>query len=352
MKTRDLLPPTLATLALSLVLVGFCMYVTVRPAEIRPRPASKKSPPGVASISFVEGQAEIRSPGGVWTPARRGDLLRPGDAIRTGVDGRMELRLRDLPGRLRLDRETVFSLWGDRRDEPAAGGRVTKGSVWADVGAWKAGGNRFVLDSPTARASAEEAVFQMHVLRPDSVQLSVYDGVARAGFSGGRTGGTAAGNLERAQQPVLVGQALTLVPGRAPVLSRVDPQGDWTNGWRNPSAEARRWPEESGGARPRVTALRRDLREINPEVYLSVEVELKGRQRGDAPFRPEEVRLRKIQIRSQTWDSLAPAKKVDLLNETFTFLKGRYPNIKHSVILKFDDGRPDLELKYASSLKG
>ena len=98
MKTRDLLPPTLATLALSLLLVGFCMYVTVRPSEIKPRPASKKSSPGVASVSFIEGQAEIRSLGGVWTPVQRGDLLLPGDAIRTGVNGRMELRLREEQG--------------------------------------------------------------------------------------------------------------------------------------------------------------------------------------------------------------------------------------------------------------
>lgn len=328
------------------------MYVTVRPSEIRPRPASKTSSPGVASVSFIEGQAKIRSLGGVWTPAQRGDLLLPGDAIRTGVNGRMELRLRDFRGRLRLDRETVFALWGDRGDESAVVGRVTQGSVWADVGSWKAGRNRFVLDSPVVRTSAEGAVFRMHVLRQDSVQLSVYDGVAKAGFSDGRTGGSVAVDLKKAQQLVLMGQVFTLVSGRAPVLSRVDPQGDWTNGWRNRSAKVRRWPEESGGAQPKVTALKRDLREINPEVYLSVEVELKGRQAGDAPFCPQEVHLRKIQIRSQTWDSLEPAKKVYLLNETFTVLKGRYPDIKHSVTLKFDDGRPDLELKYTSSLKG
>ena len=86
-------------------------------------------------------------------------------------------------------------------------------------------------------------------------------------------------------------------------------------------------------------ALIRKLNDLNPDLYLSVEVELKGLE-DQMVFQPDQARIRKIKIRSETWDSLKAGNKVDILNATFTILKQRYPNITRSVILQFDDGRP------------
>ncbi len=59
-----------------------------------------------------------------------------------------------------------------------------------------------------------------------------------------------------------------------------------------------------------------------------------------------------LKIRSDTWDNLQAAHKVQVLNETFNRLKQRYPQMMHSVVLEFDDGRPDLELKYGLRMNG
>ncbi len=82
-----------------------------------------------------------------------------------------------------------------------------------------------------------------------------------------------------------------------------------------------------------------------------MELELAGRQ-GQGGFRPSEARIRRIRVRASRWDALEPGRRVELLNQTFAALKARYPNITHSVVLEFDDERPDLSLRYASDLRG
>tara|TARA_Y100000588_G_scaffold383490_1_gene472929 strand:+ start:3129 stop:3260 length:132 start_codon:yes stop_codon:yes gene_type:complete len=42
---------------------------------------------------------------------------------------------------------------------------------------------------------------------------------------------------------------------------------------------------------------------------------------------------------------------VELVNDTFDVLKRRYPGIENTVVLEFDDARPELQLKYALDLR-
>ena len=341
MNIRQILLPSLA---LAFALVGFCVYIVAGPTESTARtsaPPSRASQAFVA-VSIVQGQVEIRSTDGIWTPARRGALLGPGDTIRTGADGQAELLLRNGGGRLRLDRNTAFSPDG-RVSSPR--GTVTEGSLWADVKASRGQENSFVLNSAVSRTQAQAATFRLHVLKPDSVQISVYKGHARL------TNPPSPSDLPDSEKwlNIPAGRALALTPHQPPVWGEIDTGEDWKDGWqtrRDQTPDPRTETEEKPSGQQ---ALHRSLKNINPEIYLSVEVELKSDQETS---KEQQAQIQKIKIRSKDWDRLAPYKKVELLNDTFTLLKRKYPNIRHSVILEFDDGRPDLELKYASSLNG
>ena len=342
----------LPTLALSVLLAGFCLYLTVQPTEVRARPgASAPVSTGIASVSFVEGEALVRSQDGAWVPLRKGDVLSVGDAVRTGAQGRAELLLQNRRGRLRLDRGTELRLKGEKRERGpvAVGGRITSGSVWAALSRLSATDAPFVLDTPTVWAAAKGTVFRVHVLEDDWVRVSVYEGTAEAGYVGGE--GEQASDEWMDLREVSVGQALKFVPGKPPVLEKIDLRSDWNDGWHRQDSVAE-IPVQASRREAVRKALIRDLHDLNPDLYLSVEVELTGLEEQARRFRLEEARIRKIKIRSDTWDQLGAANKVDVLNETFSVLKQRYPNITRSVILEFDDGRPDLELKYALALKG
>lgn len=334
MRSRQFLLPTFL---FSLFLLGFCAYLPLRPGQTRARTAEKKPLPGSASISFIQGKVEVQKQEETWQDARLGEVLVPGDAIRT-AEGRAELLLWDGRGRFRLDRETGLTLLEGGR----WGGRVEQGSVWAEVSPWNDEQGGIVLESSVASGFAEDAVFRIHIPKSDSSVVSVYDGLAKVTFPG--NGGAEQG--WKGARTVSVGQSLALVPGRDPVVGKIDLRGDWNDGWQreeDPRQQiARSWPE--------VKAFNRDLREINSEVYLSVDVELRGREAHQVLM--DQARIRRFRIRSRTWDHLDAQEKVEVLQETFNLLKREYPNITPLVVLEFDDGRPDLELKYATSLKG
>ena len=84
----------LPTLLLSLLLIGFCTYVSVRPVQIR---GGSVSGNGVLrrgiSIGHAEGRVEVLDKDGAWQRVHRGHLVKPGQIIRTGADGRVELNL-------------------------------------------------------------------------------------------------------------------------------------------------------------------------------------------------------------------------------------------------------------------
>jgi hypothetical protein len=341
MTTRRIFLPTLL---LSLVLAVALAYLAGRPAELRARTTDKDAPRPGAMISFVAGDVEVRFGAGPWRSARRGQTLTPGTTIRTGANGRAELILRKMVGRLRLDRNTRFAL---RQDGLAVSGRVESGSVWTELGQNRSGDPAFALGTGDVTATASNATYRVHAVRPDSVRVSVYRG--QTTVAGHKPGdGTA---LHAEGQELSAGQALAVFQGNRYRLEEVGLDEDWSDGWLRLEGTA---PLEYGAGTARKTAgpiapLREELTDISPDIYVSVQLELTGTKAKTAALRPEQVQIRRIRIRSRQWDSLEPAMKVDLLNDTFSLLKGRYPGMLHSVVLEFDDGRPDLALKYGSA---
>lgn len=336
------------TLTLTFLLVGFCVYLAMQPVEVTARPELPERQE-IALVSYLEGRVEARRPGGkTWMRLRRGDRLVANEVIRTGEDGRVELTLNHPQGRLRLDRETVMVLQGVQKGvrSVATGGWIETGSVWAALSPIRSLSKPFVLDTPTIRTAAKGTVYRVHVKGEGWVRVAVYEGVVETGF----LQKDAAPEGWAGMKEVLVGQALRFAPRTTPVLEKIDLRADWSDGWQHWAIDLVEAPQVEHQAAVRK-ALIRKLNDLNPDLYLSVEVELKGLE-DQMVFQPDQARIRKIKIRSETWDSLKAGNKVDILNATFTILKQRYPNITRSVILEFDDGRPDLELRYAMGLKG
>jgi len=135
-----------------------------------------------------------------------------------------------------------------------------------------------------------------------------------------------------------------------PLKVDVSVEDDLRDGWRDIPAEVASLNEHQVyPAYPETTRLTQDLRDLNPEIYLGVEVELTGKDSGASSFDAEAARIRKIKVKSSRWDGMLPENKVKLLNDTFAVLKDRYPTILETVVLEFDDDRPRLSLKYAAT---
>ena len=334
----------LPTIVLSMLLTGFCVYMAVKPAEVRARSEAPKSL-GVAYVSFVEGDATVSQKNETERKLKKGQSVFPGDVVRTGLNGRLELALRIPDGRLRLDRETTLTLWGNTQGARAiaTGGIVSQGSVWAGLSPKRKLENPFVLDTETLRASAKGTIFRVEALNEGRVRVSVYDGTVatasahKSGWEGVRE--------------ISAGQALKMLPGQVPVVEKIDLREDWSDGWGSHQDV----PVAFGGQSKEKQISRsliKDLHSINPDLYMSVEVEVQGLENQKKRFLAKSAQIRKLKIRADTWDGLQASHKVRVLNETFDRLKQRYPKMMHSVVLEFDDGRPDLALRYALKMNG
>jgi hypothetical protein len=334
-KRQVLLP----TLVLSAALVAFFTYLALRPPKARARNVECGRPLVVATISFATGDVEVRTREGNWKRARRGHRIVAGESLLSNKGNRVEIQLSGDTSRLRLEGDTAISLL-DHDNQIEC--KIDKGSVWAEEKSKDPGKAEFVLSSAELVASSPSGAFRVHRLNEETSQVSVYKGSATV----------ISGHQGKTREHLRRGHALTLTSGRSPILTEIANEGDWKDGWQAQSLEV----VEELPCKPTVSlhpaTMKLSLRDINPEVYLSVEVEFKGKRSTSQGFLTDEVQIQKIRVRADTWDKLPALEKVDLLNETFTTLKGKYPSIRHSVILEFDDDRPNLELKYGDTLKG
>lgn len=99
-----------------------------------------------------------------------------------------------------------------------------------------------------------------------------------------------------------------------------------------------------------IMSMKRDIGNINPDVFDRVEVALAGDPKligepGEDGLRRFRVKTIDIHVYSSVWDAMQPQKKVELLDATVLLLKRQYPRITPFINLKFDDERQDLNLK-------
>lgn len=280
-------------------------------------------------VTFVEGGVEVRRPDADWEPLYTGDTVHPDDRIRSGADGRAEVSWGNPKRVIRVERESVVALSGEAVGNRLVlvGASVERGVLWAQV----AGKRTFAVSSPSMNGLLRQGKLALRVDQ-DGERVAVYQGPVTV-------------DGERLQS----GQGVLRADGRVSMFE-VSADDDLRDGWRDIVKEALVAGQAEAVGAPETKRLTRDLRDLNPDIYLGVEVELTGTETDEAEgFEADAARIRKIRVRASKWDGMQPDSKVRLLNDTFAVLKARYPGILETVVLEFDDDRPRLALKYAGT---
>jgi hypothetical protein len=98
--------------------------------------------------------------------------------------------------------------------------------------------------------------------------------------------------------------------------------------------------------------LEEGLLALAPGVYISVRFlhESGTALTPDELLESEGVHTVEITVRSAAWDEMKPDDRVVLLNDTFKFIKDRFPNMTKFLCLTYDDGRPAFDMKFGDEI--
>lgn len=62
------------------------------------------------------------------------------------------------------------------------------------------------------------------------------------------------------------------------------------------------------------------------------------------------VHMIETTVKSDPWDAMEPKDRVDLLNETFAFIKDRFPAMTKFLRLAYDDDRSPFDMKFGAEI--
>lgn len=130
-------------------------------------------------VTYVEGNAELtKKDKNVSEKLQSNVVVYPGDAIKTGADGRVEMIInRETVVRLKENTELKIDAFRDmKKDEGKTSLNFSVGSVWSKLKKFKDKISRFELELPTAIAGVHGTVYQTTVATDSSAELKVYDG--------------------------------------------------------------------------------------------------------------------------------------------------------------------------------
>jgi hypothetical protein len=130
-------------------------------------------------VTYIEGSAKLTKQGSA-TPAKltANVVVYPGDMIKTGADGRVELIInREAVVRMKENTELTIDVYRDmKKDEGKTALNFSLGSVWSKLKKSKDDVSRFELEMPTAIAGVHGTVYQTTVGSDKSAEVKVYDG--------------------------------------------------------------------------------------------------------------------------------------------------------------------------------
>jgi hypothetical protein len=127
-----------------------------------------------ATVSLLEGSAQVRRGPGAPQDLRQGSSVRQGDVVETGDDSRLELKLPDASA-LRIGPRARVALTAVDRGRAGAqlSVKVFSGNVWASA----AGRDRgFQIETQNAVASARGTTFRVDAHEDRSVLVRAYSG--------------------------------------------------------------------------------------------------------------------------------------------------------------------------------
>jgi len=135
-------------------------------------------------VTFVDGTVKKKDPTlPDWTTAGKDTTVSTGDQVRTMINSRAELELRELDvirlaPRTTIDIVKLFEETKMQKDQTQI--NVVEGDIWAMVSTVQAGAE-FNLNTPVAGAAITGTVFRVSVEEDSSTQLKVYQGEVHIG---------------------------------------------------------------------------------------------------------------------------------------------------------------------------
>ncbi|MBM3499882.1 MAG: FecR domain-containing protein [Armatimonadetes bacterium] len=139
--------------------------------SIAPAAIGQTSGGVAATVTAIEGQAEVIAPGGgAATAARVGLRVPPGSTVRTKAGGRVELQFDDR-SLLRLDQNTEVTILSGPQER---GVMVTLGNIWAKVQS-VFGASKFKVKTPTVVAGVRGTILRAEVTAEEA-EIAVDEG--------------------------------------------------------------------------------------------------------------------------------------------------------------------------------
>jgi len=203
----------------------------------------------VATVSLVEGTAQLRRGPRAPQDVREGSSVQQGDLVETGDDSRLELRLPDASA-LRIGPRARLALTAAHFERGPARRQLSVklffGKVWAKVTAAAGGDQRFQIETENAVAGVRGTTFRVDAHEDRSVLVRVYSGTvavrrnapsyARPG-DGGRREVPGPEEVTRDAWEKLVGRQMQILisadgtPGVPGPFSEADEKDDDWSAW-------------------------------------------------------------------------------------------------------------------------
>jgi hypothetical protein len=203
----------------------------------------------VATVSLLEGTAQVRRGPRIPQDVREGSSVHQGDVVETGDDSRLELRLPDASA-LRIGPRARLGLTAAHFERGPARRRLSVrlffGKVWAKVTSVAGGDQRFQVETENAVAGVRGTTFRVDAHEDRSVLVRVYSGTvavrrnapsyARPG-GGGRREVPGPEEVSRDAWEKLVGKQMQILissdgtPGLLAPFSEADEKDDDWSAW-------------------------------------------------------------------------------------------------------------------------
>jgi hypothetical protein len=195
----------------------------------------------IARVNFYIGEVGYQKAGSEeWTGCALRQAIYSGDAVRTGTESRLELKLDDEDiiridedSELEVTRETLEAFQG-----MASKAKLTRGRLWTNVRKVVADREQLTVETPTVVAAIRGTVFRMDIPAATSTVMLVYEGQVEARENPPAPAGAAAVGPPAEVPPpaeitaqewvqlVAANQQLTFTRGQAPVVAAFDTTAD------------------------------------------------------------------------------------------------------------------------------
>ncbi|MBD3170100.1 MAG: hypothetical protein GF307_11500 [candidate division Zixibacteria bacterium] len=176
---------------LNRITVGQRLVFPVYNPNDKNKPYCIKTSASCAVITYLSGKATLKKKfKDEWKYLNPNDLLMPGDVIRTGNDGIVELVVNNTDV-MRLSSNTELTIEEAKlvNEQPEAKVKFSVGKVWAKIKSYVERSGKFELGFPTAVAAVQGTVYQAELAADSSATVKVYNGEVKVAGKGQDNGG-------------------------------------------------------------------------------------------------------------------------------------------------------------------